>query len=69
MATWHQSKNGSGLAALWAPSPGKWKCISDRPGKAAGAMLFDNEADARRYAAKTGDVVIPPSRERNRGEQ
>ena len=59
MSTWHQQQNPTALAALWAPTD-KWKCVSDKPGLPAGCMSFDDEADARRYCARTGDVLIPP---------
>lgn len=60
MSTWHQERNPAGIAALWAPHPTKWKCISDRHGQFATSMMFEDEAAAKAYAAKTGDVVIPP---------
>lgn len=62
MATWHQQRNAPAMAALWAPVPGRWKCISNKPGQSAGAMLFESQADAERYAERTGDIIIPPAR-------
>lgn len=63
MSTWHQNQNPAALMKLWQREPGKWKCISDRPGQPASCMSFDNEADAVRYCANTGDVLIAPPKE------
>jgi len=60
MASWHQLKNQSALVALWTPPPTSWKCVADTPGEPASCMTFDNEADAKRYCEKTGDVLIAP---------
>lgn len=60
MSTWHQNRNPAALTALWLPHPTKWKCISDKPGQMASSMMFDNEVEARTYANRTGDVLIPP---------
>lgn len=68
MSTWHQDRNPSALQALWTPDPTKWKCISDKYGGFASCMTFDDEASARQYAAKTGDIVLPP-KTTNQGEK
>lgn len=60
MATWHQRNNPAALTALWTPHPTRWKCVSDRWNRPAGSIVFDSAAEANAYAAKTGDVVIPP---------
>ena len=60
MATWHQQKNRAALTSLWTPEPGKFKCITDKPGQTAGAMVFATLADAQRYCANTGATLIPP---------
>lgn len=60
MATWHQNQNKSAIAMAWAPEPGKYKCVSDKPGRMASVMVFDNLADAEKYCANTGDVLIMP---------
>lgn len=60
MATYHQERNAAGLRALWTPEPGRWKCISDKRGRMASCMSFDNEKDALAYCANTGDVLLPP---------
>lgn len=60
MSTWHQDRNPGALQALWTPEPGKYKCVSDRPGQAASCMSFDNQADAEAYCEKTGDILISP---------
>ena len=61
MSTWHQAQNPATTAALWAPHPTQWKCISDRPNEFASAMTFATEAEARAYAERTGDIVIAPT--------
>lgn len=61
MATWHQNRNPENARQLWAPEPGKWKCVSDKPNRMASCMVFDDEEAARRYCEKTGDVLIPPA--------
>jgi hypothetical protein len=61
MATWHQQRNPEGLRSLWQQHPTQWKCISDRPNECAGSISFNDEAEARAYAAKTGDRVLPPA--------
>lgn len=60
MSTWHQDKNPAGLMQLWLPHPTKWKCISDKLHQHASSMTFEDEAQARAYARKTGDILIPP---------
>lgn len=60
MSTWHQNRNPAALAALWAPHPTQWKCVSDRFDRPAGSMSFETEAEAKAYAERTGDIVIPP---------
>ena len=60
MSTWHQAQNPATTAALWAPHPTKWKCISDRLNEFASCMYFATEAAARTYAERTGDIVIAP---------
>lgn len=67
MASWHQNQNGAGLSSLWAPDPSRWKCISDKPGRFASCMSFETEEQARAYAAKTGDIIIPPANARKPG--
>lgn len=66
MATWHQHKNPSALIELWRGHPTHWSCISDTYGRYASRMVFPDEASARAYAAKTGDVVAPPAATSNR---
>jgi hypothetical protein len=63
VSSWHQDRNPGGLRALWTPHPTKWKCVSDRAGQLASCMSFDDEAEARAYAAKTGGILIPPQPE------
>lgn len=60
MSTWHQQRNPRALAALWTPHPTEWKCVSDKYGQCASSISFQEEQDARAYAAKTGDTLIPP---------
>lgn len=60
MSTWHQNRNKAGLTALWQPHPTHWKCVSDKYGQCASSMTFENEQQARAYAARTGDAIIPP---------
>lgn len=66
MATGHQEKDRGAIAALWSPVPGKFKCVSDRHGRCAGAIIFDNLADAQAYCEKTGDVLIAPTQEQTK---
>jgi hypothetical protein len=61
MATWHQQKNPTALAALWAPHPTQWKCVSDKPGQMAGCASFTDKQKARDFCDNTGAVLIPPS--------
>lgn len=61
MATWHQQKGG--YLHIYKPEPGKWKCISDKPNQLASVMIFDNEDDAVRYCARTGDTLVCPPRQ------
>lgn len=60
MATWHQQRNTAGLAALYRPEPGRWKCITDRPGEHAGCITFASREEATAYARRTGALIIPP---------
>lgn len=60
MSTWHQAQNPATTAALWAPHPTQWKCITDRPNEFASCIRFATEAEARAYAERTGDIVIAP---------
>lgn len=62
MATWHQSRNQTGLIALWAPDDTAWKCVTDKPGEFASAMLFRRKRDAERFARRTGAYLVAPRR-------
>lgn len=61
MSTWHQQRNPSALQALWQPHPTLWKCVSDKPNCMAGSISFATKDEARAYAKRTGDALIPPS--------
>ncbi|SON54266.1 hypothetical protein HDIA_0725 [Hartmannibacter diazotrophicus] len=60
MATWHQSHNRTGLAALYRSEPGVWKVISDKPDEFASAIAFNNPEDATALAAKNGGLIVTP---------
>lgn len=62
MATWHQSRNHSGIAALWAPHAKEWKAVSDKPGEFASAICFNRKRDAERFQRRTGATLIAPLR-------
>lgn len=65
MATWHQQRNPAGLQALWKPHPTEWKCVSDKHNQFASSMSFTDETEARAYAKRTGNVLIPPASARS----
>lgn len=66
MATWHQNRNPAGMRGLYAPKPGVWKVVSDKPGEFASAIEFSDETEARRLADRNGGFIIPPSAEGTR---
>ena len=63
MSTWHQRQNAAVQQLLWAPEPGRYKCVSDKPNQTASCMVFDNEQDALTYCEKTGDTLVRPPKE------
>lgn len=60
MATWHQEQNLAAVRALWAPEPGRYKCIDDKLNQMASCISFDNLSNAQRYCIKTGAHLILP---------
>lgn len=60
MATWHQRRNPAGLAALYRPEPGRWKCVIDKPDEFASVVTFDSKTEAEAYCAKTRATLVPP---------
>jgi hypothetical protein len=49
MATWHQSKNGAGMAALYAKPAKGYRVVIDPLGGFASAVEFTRKRDAMRY--------------------
>jgi len=58
MATWHQSKNRSGMAGLYSPPSNGYKVVSDKPGEFASAIEFTRKRDAQRLAKRNGGLII-----------
>lgn len=60
MATWHQSRNTSGIAALYAPHVTAWKVVCNPRGEFASGIAFKTQAQAIAYQEKRGGIVIAP---------